>query len=107
VIQSMSGSENFRSTIEYRLLYAKYFQNHRSARMVQSDFYVLASGRISPYDDLIRKYSEEIGWDWRLLASMIYQESRFLPDAQSWAGADGLMQLMPNTARRFGVNEHL
>jgi membrane-bound lytic murein transglycosylase F len=94
---------NFRSTIEYRLLYAKYFQNQRSARMVQSDFYVLASGRISPYDDLIKKYSDEIGWDWRLLASMIYQESRFLPDARSWAGADGLMQLMPNTARRFGV----
>jgi membrane-bound lytic murein transglycosylase F len=97
--------ENFRNTIEYRLLYAKYFENQRSARIVQSDFYVLASGKISPYDDLIRKYSEEIEWDWRLLASMIYQESRFLPDVQSWAGADGLMQLMPNTASRFGVQE--
>lgn len=94
---------NFRSTIEYRLLYAKYFQNQRSARIVQSDFYVLTSGRISPYDELIKRYSEEIGWDWRLLASMIYQESRFMPDVQSWAGARGLMQLMPNTARRFGV----
>lgn len=95
---------SFRNTIEYRLLYAKYFQNQRSARIVQSDFYVLASGRISPYDELIRKYSEQIGWDWRLLASMVYQESRFIPDAQSWAGASGLMQLMPNTARRFGVD---
>ncbi len=95
---------NFRSTIEYRLLYAKYFQNQRSARIVQSDFYVLTSGRISPYDELIRKYSEEIGWDWRLLASMMYQESRFRHDVESWAGARGLMQLMPGTARRYNVN---
>ncbi len=95
---------SFRSTIEYRLLYAKYFQNQRSARIVQSDFYVLTSGRISPYDEIIRKYSEEIGWDWRLLASMMYQESRFRPDVESWAGARGLMQLMPGTARRYNVN---
>ncbi len=94
---------NFKSTIDYRLLYAKYFQNQRSSRIVESDFYVLATGRISPYDDLIKKYSREIGWDWRLLASLIYQESRFRRDARSWAGASGLMQLMPATARRFGV----
>ncbi len=100
-----SWLRDFRSTVEFRLLYAKYFQNQRSARIVQSDFYVLASGRISPYDELIRKYSEEIDWDWRLLASMIFQESRFLPDVSSWAGASGLMQLMPNTARRFGVRD--
>ncbi|MFP4367810.1 MAG: transporter substrate-binding domain-containing protein, partial [Bacteroidales bacterium] len=94
---------NFKSTIDYRLLYAKYFKNQRSARIVRSDFYVLSSGRISAFDDLIKKYSEEIDWDWRLLASMIYQESRFRREAESWAGAKGLMQLMPNTARRFGV----
>lgn len=94
---------NFKSTIDYRLLYAKYFKNQRSARIVRSDFYVLSSGMISAFDDLIKKYSEEIDWDWRLLASMIYQESRFRREAESWAGAKGLMQLMPNTARRFGV----
>jgi membrane-bound lytic murein transglycosylase F len=100
-----SWMKNFKSTVEYRLLYAKYFRNQRSAWMVQSDFYVLSSGRISPYDDLIRKYSEEVGWDWRLLASMIYQESNFRHDVESWAGAGGLMQLMPNTASRFGVTD--
>lgn len=96
---------DFRQTVEYRLLYARYFQNQRSARMVQSEFFVLTSGRISPYDELIKKYSGEIGWDWRLLASMIYQESRFQADVSSWAGASGLMQLMPGTARRFGVRD--
>jgi membrane-bound lytic murein transglycosylase F len=96
---------SFRNTVEYRLLYAKYFRNQRSAWMVQSDFYVLTSGRISPYDELMKKYSGEIGWDWRLLASMIFQESNFRHDVESWAGARGLMQLMPGTANRFGVND--
>lgn len=96
--------EGFSGTIESQLLYAKYFRNPRSARFIRSDYFALTSGRISPYDDLIKKYSEEIGWDWRLLASLIYQESRFYPEAESWAGAAGLMQLMPSTAERFGVN---
>lgn len=99
-----SWLEKFSGTIESQLLYAKYFRNPRSARFIKSDYFALTSGRISPYDDLIKKYSGEIGWDWRLLASLIYQESRFYPEAESWAGASGLMQLMPSTAERFGVN---
>lgn len=95
--------EGFLGTFESQLLYAKYFRNPRSARFIRSDYFALTSGRISPYDELIKKYSEVISWDWRLLASLIYQESRFFPDAESWAGASGLMQLMPSTATRFGV----
>jgi len=45
--------------------------------MVQSDYFAISSGKISQYDDVIRKYSTEIGWDWRLVASLVYQESRF------------------------------
>jgi membrane-bound lytic murein transglycosylase F len=74
--------------------------------MITSDYFSLASGKISAYDQAIKKYSDQIGWDWRLLAAMIYQESRFDPNAQSWAGAFGLMQLMPNTAKRFGVERN-
>jgi membrane-bound lytic murein transglycosylase F len=40
-----------------------------------------------------------------LLASLIYQESQFNPDKTSWAGAKGLMQLMPATAKQFGVTK--
>jgi membrane-bound lytic murein transglycosylase F len=94
----------YKKTTEYAVIYNKYFRNQRSSEMVTSDYFSLNSGRISAYDELIKKYSEQIGWDWKLLASMIYQESGFKPEAQSWAGAYGLMQLMPNTARRFGVN---
>ena len=94
----------FIGTIESQLLYAKYFRNPRSARFIRSDYFAITSGRLSPYDELIKEYSEKIDWDWRLLASLMYQESRFYPDAESWAGAKGLMQLMPSTAARFGVN---
>jgi membrane-bound lytic murein transglycosylase F len=97
---------HFKKTREYKLIYAKYFQNNRSAQIVESDYYALASGRISAYDDYIKAYSEELGWDWRLIASLIYQESRFKPNVKSWAGAFGLMQMMPATARRFGINQN-
>jgi membrane-bound lytic murein transglycosylase F len=71
--------------------------------MIQSDLFTLSSGKISEYDAYLKEYSERIGWDWRLLASLVYQESRFNPRARSWAGAFGLMQLMPSTASRFNV----
>ena len=58
---------------------------------------------LSPFDSLIRQGADTLGWDWRLLASLIYQESRFLPKGESWAGARGLMQLMPRTANEFGA----
>jgi membrane-bound lytic murein transglycosylase F len=96
----------FKKTTKYAVIYNKYFRNQRSQKIVTSDYFASVSGKISAYDKAIKKYSSQIGWDWRLLASMIYQESRFDPNAQSWAGAFGLMQLMPNTARRFGVDRN-
>ena len=63
----------------------------------------LREGKISHYDHLFKKYAKEIGWDWRLLASLAYTESNFDTTAVSWAGARGLMQLMPSTARAMGM----
>jgi len=96
----------FKKTKQYALLYNKYFRNQHSAERISSDYYVLGSGKISRFDEAIKKESEKIGWDWRLLASMIYQESRFNPEAQSWAGAFGLMQLMPGTAQNYGISKN-
>ena len=62
-----------------------------------------AKGIISPYDALFRQYGQKIRWDWRLLAAQCYQESTFDPDATSWAGARGLMQIMPQTADHLGM----
>lgn len=56
------------------------------------------NGVISRYDNLFRKYAPVARWDWRLLAAQCYQESCFDPEAKSWAGACGLMQIMPATA---------
>lgn len=69
--------------------------------------YDFSNGHISPYDNLFKKYAKEIGWDWRLLAAQGYTESHFKPDATSWAGARGLMQIMPGTARHYDLDPSL
>jgi|WetSurMetagenome_2_1015567.scaffolds.fasta_scaffold18777_2 membrane-bound lytic murein transglycosylase F len=94
----------FTQSPRYRKLYACYFESEKMATIVESDFYAINTGKLSPYDDYIRQYSQKMGWDWRLTASLIYQESKFKNNLTSWAGAWGLMQLMPATARRFGVD---
>jgi membrane-bound lytic murein transglycosylase F len=94
----------YRNTSSYALLHAKYFRNSRSSTIVKSDYYSLNTGRVSKYDDLIRKSSESLNWDWRLLASLICQESQFKADVVSLRGAYGLMQIMPVTGRNFGID---
>lgn len=62
---------------------------------------------ISPYDSLIRAGAKSIGWDWRLLCALIYQESQFHIELRSRRGAEGLMQMMPRTAAKMGVEDLL
>lgn len=81
----------------------KYFEISKSTP--HSPILSLREGKISHFDELFKKYASEIGWDWRLLASLAYTESNFDTTAVSWAGARGLMQLMPATARAMGVPE--
>lgn len=103
VFNDWLDQKNIRKRKAY--LYDKYFRAVKDQRSrVTSEYSSLAGKQISPYDDLIREYSELLGWDWRMLAALIYQESRFNPDARSWAGAFGLMQMMPATASRFGID---
>lgn len=94
----------FKRTRLYAILKNKYFDNPQSVKIVNSEYYYPHTGRISKYDSFLKYESMKIDWDWRLLASMVYQESRFNHDVTSWAGAFGIMQLMPVTARRFGVS---
>lgn len=63
-----------------------------------------AGGVISHYDGFFQRYASTIRWDWRLLAAQCYQESTFDPKARSWAGACGLMQIMPGTADHLGLS---
>ncbi len=96
---------SFKETRRFAVLHNKYFKSRRINKMVNSTYYYPESGRISPYDEIFKVEAKKIGWDWRMIAAMVYQESRFNPTAKSWVGAFGLMQLMPRTANRFGVNK--
>lgn len=72
-------------------------------RRAQAVYLSRERGIISIYDHLFHRAAAITGWDWRLIAAQCYQESAFDPNARSWAGAQGLMQLMPATARSLGV----
>jgi membrane-bound lytic murein transglycosylase F len=85
-------------------LYRKYYIDRGGYReRIESEYLTGETGRLSEWDELIVRNAAIIGWDWRLLASVMYQESLFDPRARSWAGAMGLLQLMPATAREVGV----
>jgi len=95
---------DYKKSTASRYVYNKYFNNPRSVNITQSEYHSIGGGKISQYDEIIRELSEAYELDWRLVASLIYQESRFHMDATSWVGAFGLMQLMPATAEIYGVD---
>jgi len=66
----------------------------------------IPKGAISPYDHYFKEYAPQINWDWKLLAAVAFEESRFDPSTQSWAGAGGIMQLMSRTAYDFGLDRN-
>jgi membrane-bound lytic murein transglycosylase MltF len=83
------------------LAVAKYFHDSVAVgeRLAQS-----GPGDLSGYDALFRTYSEEYGFDWRLIAALAYQESAFAPDAHNPSGATGLLQIKPVTAQESYVD---
>lgn len=94
----------FMKTAEYKKLYAAYFSYPARPDFMQSDYKALSRNRISKYDKYIRKYSRMIRWDWRLLAALIYQESKFNPSVKGTYNSFGLMQFTPETAKKFGLS---
>ncbi len=89
----------------YNTIKERYFKEVKVITRSREEFRYDISGRISPYDDLVKKYTNLYGLDWRLITAQMYHESRFKPDRVSWAGAIGLMQLMPKTAEELGVRD--
>ena len=88
----------------FERLYKKYFVDRKGYKdRVASEYLTSATGKLCQYDPLLKRHAAGLSWDWRLLASQMYQESQFKPEARSWAGATGLLQLMPATAKEFGV----
>jgi membrane-bound lytic murein transglycosylase F len=96
--------DSIKSTEYFAVTYNKYYKNRYAyKRRVTSEYLLLKGGKISGYDELIKESAQKLNWDWRLIASQIYQESQFKPNVKSWAGAVGLMQLLPSTAKMFGI----
>jgi len=91
---------------DFNVLKRKYFEAERTFRKARGDrFYASETGTLSRWDPLVRKYSGQHGFDWRLVAAQIYQESRFDPLRKSWVGAQGLFQIMPGTAKGLGISD--
>ncbi len=97
-LQILPGGEQRRGR-DYGIIYDRYFVNPRTIRSFQEEAARPdKSGRISRFDELIYRYSLTHEFDWRLVAALIYTESRFHPWAVSQAGAQGLMQVIPRFA---------
>lgn len=89
---------------DFQTMKDRYFKTYNPHKRAENG---IRTSTISPYDSLIRKYADELGWDWRMLASVIYQESKFAIGSRSHRGACGLMQVMPSTAEYYGIDNLL
>ena len=96
--------DSIKSTEYFAVTYNRYYKNRYAyKRRVTSEYLLLKGGKISGYDELIKESAQKLNWDWRLMTSQMYQESQFKPNVKSWAGAVGLMQLLPSTAKMYGI----
>ena len=93
---------HIKSTAVYDELCKKYLKPH--TKYLTKGSTEKRSGKISPYDAIIKKYAKARGLDWRFVSSIIYQESRFTTGSTGIGGSFGIMQMMPVTGEHFGVN---
>ena len=87
----------------YNVIHAKYFEQPQIKKTGNERLTQFKS--LSPYDDVTRLHAEKYGFDWRLITALMFQESQFNPEAYSNGGAEGLMQLIPETAEFMGVSD--
>lgn len=87
----------------YKYIKKKYFESPKFSQKARKDYTSLNGKSISQFDAFFKKAGVKSGWDWRLLAAVSYQESKFNPNALSFGGAYGMMQFMPNTGPHYGV----
>jgi membrane-bound lytic murein transglycosylase F len=97
-----SWLSEYTQTNKYKSLCNKYL-SHNSAIIRQAS--KAQQGHISPYDKIIKLYAKKYHIDWLFATSIMYQESKFMTDLVGIGGSFGLMQMMPVTGQRYGVNE--
>ncbi|MGL4994370.1 MAG: transglycosylase SLT domain-containing protein [Bacteroidales bacterium] len=94
--------ENKQISSKNQKIAKRYFEN--SKRSPQGHILDLKANKISGIDHLFKRYSESSKFDWKLLAAIAYKESGFDSTVVSWAGAIGVMQIMPSTGRAMKAN---
>jgi membrane-bound lytic murein transglycosylase MltF len=90
-----------KGTMIGNILDRKYFKD---MGRIQSKDFNLKTSTLSKYDNLIKKYSKKFGFDWRLIAALCYQESRFRAGITNKWGAIGLFQIKQMTANEPYIN---
>lgn len=93
----------FKKTRKFRYIYHKYFKRSKQATFAHQMYSNINGTQISNFDNYFKEAQTISGWDWRLIASIAYQESKFNPNITSFGGAYGMMQFMPNTGPSYGV----
>jgi Predicted soluble lytic transglycosylase fused to an ABC-type amino acid-binding protein len=92
----------FKNTPEYKNIISKYTKKY----IIPDNFGApLSKTAISPYDEYVKKYANILGWDWRLICSIMYQESKFKAGATSKRGAYGLMQIKEDVAKKYKIDD--
>jgi membrane-bound lytic murein transglycosylase F len=92
----------------YQKIYEKYYSYIEIFDYLDiKAFHRRIETRLPRYQGIIERTAEEYGFDWRLIAAIIYQESHYRPRARSHTGVRGLMQLTLKTARDMGIENRL
>ncbi len=95
--------ESFMRKTTFKYIKHKYYELAQVSSNTDKVLSSLKGGQISRYDVYFKKAAKKYGWDWRLLAALSYQESKFNPDVVSFGGAYSMMQFMPETGPIYGV----
>lgn len=90
----------FEKSKSFQTMTHQFFRSYDLQKFLTRSSHIAA---VSPYDELIKKHASTLDWDWRLLAALIYKESRFSIWAESSFGAVGLMQVKPTTAAHYEI----
>jgi membrane-bound lytic murein transglycosylase F len=94
--------ESFMRKTTFKYIKHKYYDLAQITSGTEAELSSL-KGQISKYDSYFKNAGKKYGWDWRLLASLSFQETRFNPDAVSFGGAYSIMQFMPEIGPLYGV----
>lgn len=108
----LSKINNFFETIKSDGTFAKIYEKYYAGVEIfdyldLKKFHKRIETRLPKYEAIIKKTAKKYGFDWRLIAAMIYQESHFDENARSYTGVRGIMQLTQPTAKEMGVSNRL